>query len=136
MELIEHEVDHPDAWQQVHEWDLDDGHWLEALVLALLHEDVQGEDDHVPELQEGPQLAPDVLLGDVVVQQGQPGQVQVQVGHFLLGAPQRGSSCPLFSFETDYFCFPFKVCLFFAEINSKKLAGNLRMTSMSPADGQ
>ncbi len=50
VELIEHEVDHPAAWQQVHEWDLDDGHWLEALVLALLHEDVQGEDDHVPEL--------------------------------------------------------------------------------------
>ncbi len=33
MELLAHEVDHPDAWQQVHEWDLDVGHWLEALVL-------------------------------------------------------------------------------------------------------
>ncbi len=90
MEPLEHVLDHSDAWQQVHEWHLDAGHWLDALLLALFHGDVQGEDDQVPELPEGPQLAPDVLPGDVVVQQGLPAQVQVQVSHFLLGAPQCG----------------------------------------------
>ncbi len=86
----------------------------------------------MPELREGPQLAPDVLLGDVV-QQGQPGQVQVQVGHFLLGAPLRGSSCLLFSFETDYFCFPFKVCLFFCRDKFKKFSGKFEDDQHEPS---
>ena len=79
MEPLEPVVDHPDPRQPVHEWDLDAGHWLDALLLALFHEDVQGEDDQVPELPEDPQLAPDVreeVKGKVVVRQVQSGRVQ------------------------------------------------------------
>ncbi len=55
---------------------------------------------------------------------------------FFLELPNVGSSSLLFLFETDYFCFPFKVCLHYSEINSKFLAGDLRKTSISLADGQ
>ena len=65
-----------------------------------------------------------------------PAKFRSKLAIFFLELPCVGPLAYSFRLKLTTFVFLSKFVYFFAEINSKNLAGNLRMTSMSPADGQ